>query len=74
MAKKGKKWLKLGVKFWAQISICVKKLTFRNSVVPLLLNYVQPLPGVVYESLCPYSRQFIRLISHLSFIIKINSS
>ena len=24
MAKIGKKWPKLGVKFWAQISICVK--------------------------------------------------
>ena len=31
MAKNGKKWLKLGVKFWAQISICVKKITLRNS-------------------------------------------
>ena len=29
-------------------------------------SYVHLLPGVVYESLCPYSRQFIRLISHLT--------
>ena len=77
MARNGKKWQKMakigGKILGSNIYLC-KKLTFRNSVVPLLLNHVQPLPGVVYESLCPYSRQFIRLISHLTFIIKIKSS
>ena len=39
MAKK--KWLKLGLKFWAQISICVKKLTFRNSAQTVMKNESQ---------------------------------